>query len=100
MATYAFLDHVNLVVDMIEGEDELINGVNAAEWYQNHRGMTCVKVEEYAGIGMGYNNGIFLPKPHEGAIWDGEKWLPSIDARVTELEDQLKKVMAHLNITS
>lgn len=92
MNTYAFLDHTNIVIDVIEGE-ETIDNMDGAAWYEKQRMQKCVKVDGVAGIGMGYNKGKFLPKPHEGAIWDGITWHPSIEVRVEKLEHMIEVLL-------
>ena len=64
MAHYAFLDENNVVVEVIVGKDEteLIDGLTPEAWYQEFRGLTCVRTSfsssiryNYAGIGYTYD---------------------------------------------
>jgi hypothetical protein len=64
MAHYAFLDDNNVVVEVIVGKDEteLIDGLTPEAWYQEFRGLTCVRTSfsssiryNYAGIGYTYD---------------------------------------------
>jgi hypothetical protein len=63
MAHYAFLDDNNYVIQVIEGNSDLIDGLEACQWYQNFMGMKCVQTYpyaefrfNYAGIGFIYDS--------------------------------------------
>ena len=72
MAHYAFLDENNIVVEVITGKDEGVDGVNWEEYYGNFRGKVCKRTsyntfggvhslggvpyrKNYAGIGYTYD---------------------------------------------
>jgi hypothetical protein len=64
MAHYAFLDENNIVTEVIVGKDEteLIDGLTPEAWYQEFRGLTCIRTSyngniryNYAGIGYIYD---------------------------------------------
>jgi hypothetical protein len=86
MAHYAFLNHENIVVDVIVGrdEDDLVEGVTSwEEYYGEVRSLRCLRTSyntrggahlydgepfrgNYAGIGFTYDedlNGFIPPKP-------------------------------------
>lgn len=98
MATYAYINHLNLVTYVIEGVDGEIEGIDAAEWYGNLKNMKCVKAEDSVGVGMGYCRGKFIAKPHEGAGWDGNKWLPSLEVRIETLEKEVEDLRNKLGL--
>jgi len=70
---YAELDANNIVTQVITGvpPTELIEGIPAAEWYNNFTGVTCVPTymnepnKTYAGIGYTYDYQTkdFVPPP-------------------------------------
>ena len=84
MAHYAFLDENNIVVEVITGKDEGVDGVNWEEYYGNFRGKVCKRTsyntlggvhslggtpyrKNYAGIGYTYDEirDAFIPsKPY------------------------------------
>lgn len=82
MAHYAFLDHNNLVTEVIVGidETELIEGLDPETWYGNFRGQVCKRTsyngtirKNYAGIGFSYDEALdaFIPpKPFTSWILD------------------------------
>ena len=64
MAHYAFLDDNSVVIEVIVGKDEtdLIDGFDPETWYENFRGLKCVRTSynskiryNYAGIGYTYD---------------------------------------------
>lgn len=64
MAHYAFIDHQNIVVEVIVGrhEDELLDGLRPEEWYENFRGLRCIRTsyngnirKQFAGVGFMYD---------------------------------------------
>lgn len=91
MAYYAFLDKNNIVVEVIAGtpETDLIDGLNAEDWYGNLRGKICRRTsyntiggahkeggtpyrKNYAGIGYVYdqNRDAFIPpRPDSSDNW-------------------------------
>jgi len=78
MAHYAFLDHNNIVTEVITGidETELIEGLDPETWYGNFRGQTCKRTSfnhkiryNYAGIGYTYDpidDAFIAPMPECG----------------------------------
>lgn len=78
MAHYAFLDHNNIVTEVIVGidETELIEGKNPEDWYGNFRGQKCVRTSyngniryNYAGTGYVYDpidDAFIAPMPECG----------------------------------
>jgi len=87
MAHYAFLNELNIVVEVIIGidENELIEGLDPETWYGNFRGLTCKRTSyngnirgTYAGVGYSYNEAedIFItPQPYPswnrvGSFWE------------------------------
>lgn len=93
MAHYAFLDEKNIVVEVIAGidETELIDNVTPEEWYQNWKGLRCIRTsyngkirKNYAGIGYFYDekkDAFIAPKPFTSWILDAEtcKWIAPVD---------------------
>ena len=75
MAHYAFLDHNNIVIEVIVGKDEteLIEGRDPEAWYGNFRNQTCKRTSyngniryNYAGIGFTYDadaDAFIAPRP-------------------------------------
>ena len=64
MAHYAFINDDNIVVEVITGidETETIEGKTPEEWYEDFRGMKCVRTSynskirfNYAGVGYSYD---------------------------------------------
>ncbi len=89
MAHYAFLDHNNIVTEVIVGidETELIEGLDPETWYGNFRGQTCKRTsyngnirKRYAGIGYIYDalNDVFIaPQPYPSWTLDDDfDWQP------------------------
>jgi hypothetical protein len=89
MAHYAFLNHNNVVTEVITGidETELIEGLDTETWYGNFRGQTCKRTsyngnirKQYAGIGYTYNPvaDIFVgPQPYPSWSLDANHdWQP------------------------
>lgn len=84
MAHYAFLDHNNIVTEVITGidETELIEGLDPETWYGNYREQKCIRTsynskirKRYAGIGMSYRENLdafILPQCHDEAILNEE----------------------------
>jgi len=82
MAHYAFLDHNNIVTEVITGKDETetIEGLTPELWYGNFRGQVCKRTSynnnirfNYAGIGYIYDEGkdaFIAPKCHDEAVLD------------------------------
>ena len=80
MAHYAFLDHNNIVTEVITGidETELIEGLDPETWYGNYREQKCIRTsynnkirKRYAGQGMNYREDLdafVTPQCHEEAI--------------------------------
>ena len=78
MAYYAFLDENSIVVEVIAGVDEteLIEGLDTETWYNNFRGLKCVRTSyhgniryNYAAIGYSYdedNDAFVPPRPECG----------------------------------
>lgn len=58
MAHYAFLDETNVVVEIITGKDEteLIDGLTPEQWYENFRGLKCVRTSFNTRNGKHYDN--------------------------------------------
>ena len=58
MAHYAFLDETNIVVEIITGKDEteLIDGLNPEQWYENFRGLKCVRTSFNTRYGRHFDN--------------------------------------------
>lgn len=96
MAHYAFLDDNSKVVEVITGidETELIEGLTPEKWYENFRGMKCVRTSyngkiryNYAGIGYTYDpidDAFIAPMPdcnHEELLLnDKKRWECSNEA--------------------
>lgn len=92
MAHYAFLDHNNIVTEVIVGVDEteLIDGLDPETWYGNYRGQRCVRTSyngnirgRYAGIGFTYDpeRDVFLaPRPYPSWVLneDTTEWVPPV----------------------
>jgi hypothetical protein len=64
MAYYVFLNNNNIVTEVITGIDETktIEGLEPAVWYENFRGLKCIRTSyngkirfNYAGIGYTYD---------------------------------------------
>jgi hypothetical protein len=87
---YAFLNHQNIVTEVIAGvdENETIDGLSPEEWYSNFRGQVCKKTSYtgeyrgvYAGIGYTYNEeeDIFVSfQPYLSWTRNGSHWEPPI----------------------
>jgi hypothetical protein len=58
MAHYAFLDETNIIVELITGKDEteLIDGLTPEQWYENFRGLKCVRTSFNTRNGKHYDN--------------------------------------------
>jgi hypothetical protein len=58
MAHYAFIDETNIVVEIITGKDEteLIDGLTPEQWYENFRGLKCVRTSFNTRNGKHYDN--------------------------------------------
>jgi hypothetical protein len=58
MAHYAFLDSNSLVTEIIVGknEDEMIEGLTPAQWYENYRGQKCVQTSYNTRGGVHYGS--------------------------------------------
>ena len=79
MAHYAFLDELNIVVEVITGKDEteIIDEKSPEDWYADFRGLKCVRTsyngnirKNYAGIGYSYDeirDAFIPPQCHESA---------------------------------
>ena len=77
MAHYAFVNPENIVVEVIVGKDEteLIDGLSPEKWYENYRGMTCLRTSynskirfNFAAIGHKYDpidDAFIAPAPCE-----------------------------------
>lgn len=91
MAHYAFLDHNNIVTEVITGidETELIEGLDTETWYGQFRGQKCVRTsynnrirKQYAGIGYIYNEtaDVFIaPQPFASWTLDANHdWQPPV----------------------
>lgn len=89
MAHYAFLDENNIVVEVIVGIDETekIEGKDPQTWYENFRGLKCLRTsyngkirKQYAGIGFTYNSlaDVFIaPQPYPSWSLDSNfDWQP------------------------
>lgn len=91
MAHYTFLNHDNIVTEVIVGidETETINGLDPETYYGNIRSQRCIRTsyngnirKNYAGIGYTYDDTLdaFIPPQcHveavlniETALWDCE----------------------------
>jgi hypothetical protein len=94
MAHYAFLDHNNIVTEVIVGidENETIQGLHPEIWYSNFRGQPCKRTsynsyhgfnkngepgfrKNYASIGSSYNpirDAFIPPKPFPSFILNEE----------------------------
>lgn len=82
MAHYAFINDENLVVEVITGKDEneLLDGKTPEVWYEEFRGLKCIRTsyngnvrKNYAGIGFKYDetlDAFIPPKCHDEAILD------------------------------
>ena len=80
MAHYAFVDHNNIVTEVITGKDEteIIYGLDPETCYANSRGQKCIRTsynnnirKRYAGIGYSYIeelDAFLMPKCHEEAF--------------------------------
>ena len=80
MAHYAFLNHENIVTEVIVGidETEIIEGLDPETWYGNFRNQICKRTsynakirKNYAGIGFEYDvvlDAFIPPKCHDEAI--------------------------------
>ena len=78
MAHYAFLDHSNIVTEVIVGidETETIEGLDTETWYGNFRNQVCKRTSynsnirfNYAGIGFTYDpidDAFIAPMPECG----------------------------------
>jgi hypothetical protein len=89
MAHYAFLDHNNVVTEVIVGidETELIEGLDTETWYGNFRGQVCKRTsyngnyrKNYAGLGFTYDeerDAFIPPKPFS-------KWVLNEDTCIWE----------------
>jgi hypothetical protein len=93
MAHYAFLDHENIVTDVIVGldETELIEGKDPQTWYSEFRGQVCKRTsynskirKNFAGIGYNYDSerdAFIAPQPFES--WELEEetcqWIAPVD---------------------
>lgn len=100
MAYYAFLDDNNIVIDVIAGNDEEVDGGNWETRYSEIRGLPCKRTsyntyggkhlnggtpfrKNYAGIGYTYDSGrdaFIPPKPYNSWVLDEEtcQWVPPI----------------------
>jgi hypothetical protein len=89
MAHYAFLNHNNVVTEVITGidETELIEGLDTETWYGNFRSQTCKRTsynnnirKQYAGIGFTYDPvaDVFIaPQPYPSWSLDANHdWQP------------------------
>lgn len=109
MAHYAFLDENNVVVEVIVGidENELIEGKDPQTWYEDYKGLKCLRTsyngkirKNYAGIGYIYNgllDAFIAPQCHDGAILNEEsaQWLCSHeDHEIIEKEIANDKTLA------
>ena len=58
MAHYAFLNETNVVVEVITGKDEteLIDGLTPEQWYENFRGLKCVRTSYWTSRGKHFNS--------------------------------------------
>ena len=58
MAHYAFLNENNVVVEVIVGKDEteLIDGLTPEQWYENFRGLKCVRTSYWTAGGKHFND--------------------------------------------
>jgi hypothetical protein len=58
MAHYAFLDETNVVVEVITGVDEteLIDGLTPEQWYENFRGLKCVRTSYWTAKGKHFGS--------------------------------------------
>lgn len=82
MAHYAFLDHDNIVTEVITGidETELIEELSPEIWYGQLKNQRCVRTsyngkirKNYAGIGFTYDDQLdafIAPKPHNAIGFD------------------------------
>jgi len=95
MAHYAFLDENNIVIEVITGKDEGVDGIDWEEWYGNFRGKVCKRTsyntlggvhssggtpfrKNYAGIGYSYDetrDAFIPPKPFSSWILNEETCL-------------------------
>lgn len=78
MAHYAFLDHSNIVTEVIVGidETELIEGIDPETWYGNLRSQACKRTSyngtiryNFAGVGYTYDpidDAFIAPMPECG----------------------------------
>jgi hypothetical protein len=100
MAHYAFLDSNNLVVEVIVGVDEHLDGIDWEEHYGTFRNLACKRTsyntvggvhlyggipyrKNYAGIGYVYDQGrdaFIPPKPFDSWILNEQTclWEPPI----------------------
>jgi hypothetical protein len=87
MAHYAFLDHDNIVTEVITGidETELIEGKDPETWYGEFRGQTCKRTsyngnirKNYAGVGFRFDeelDAFISPQPFGSWTLDADcKW--------------------------
>jgi hypothetical protein len=95
MAHYAFLNEDNIVVEVITGKDEGVDGIDWEEWYGNFRGKVCKRTsyntsggihllggtpyrKNYAGIGHFYDSikdAFIPPKPYPSWILNEDSCL-------------------------
>lgn len=93
MAHYAFLNNNNMVVEVITGkeENEILDGLTPEEWYENFRGLKCLRTsyngnirKNFAGIGYTYDEDLdaFIPpKPYASWTLDTEicRWVAPVE---------------------
>ena len=111
MAHYAFLDENNIVVEVITGKDEteLIDGFTPEQWYENFRGLKCVRTsynkqirKNYACIGFIYDetrDAFYAPQPYQSwtldettCLWESPVPYP-VDEKVYEWNESNKEWM-------
>jgi hypothetical protein len=98
MAYYVFLDHNNIVTEVITGIDEtkVIEGLAPEIWYENFRGLKCIRTSyngkirfNYAGIGYTYDevrDAFIAPKTYPSWVLDTEECVWKAPVAAPEIE--------------
>lgn len=66
MAHYAFLNENNIVIEVITGQDEGVDGINWEEYYSQLRGHTCKRTSYNTIGGVHLQSGIPFRKNYAG----------------------------------
>jgi hypothetical protein len=106
MAYFTFLDENNIVIQVIEGSAEFIEGKEARQWYEEFVGKKCVETfpfplgrKNFAGVGYYYDStrdAFIPPKFYSSSIlneetcrWDFPVPMPTDGAMYQWVEDDL-----------